>query len=157
MQSATADDFALVLHDHEVADVLADFGEGASQEGSISYVNLDELLDRNCVGQCSVTRKHGRLLHTSRVFPSSSSTPPEPAWERSPPVRRGWPILAAIAMHHRTAEQPRFHSSPSPLLINAPVRSPSLRTIEPPCRSSRARGGMALHCGPDTPRLPARS
>src|ERR1035438_10294194 len=82
MQSATADDFALVLHDHEVADVLADFGEGASQEGSISYVNLDELLDRNCVGQSSVTRKHGRLLHTSRVFPSSSSTPPEPAWEQ---------------------------------------------------------------------------
>src|ERR1017187_4971124 len=111
VQRTATHDLALVLYYHEVADVFADLGERAPQQDSIPNVHLDKLLDRNGVRQRSVTRKHGRLLQISRVFPSSSSTPPEPAREQCPPLRRGWPILVAIAMHHRTANRPEYRNS----------------------------------------------
>ena len=58
VESAAANHLALVFDHDEVADVLADFCQGARQQRAVTGVGGDQFVDRVGVAQDGVTRAH---------------------------------------------------------------------------------------------------
>ena len=85
MERAAADDVAVIFEHDEIAHVLADFGEGARQQGSVAGVGRDQFVDLLGVGQKGFTRAHGR----------------PPAWFPLSAWRRRWPAELAPAPYRR--------------------------------------------------------
>src|SRR5208282_3729678 len=106
VQRTAADDFALVLHHDEVADVLADVPQRTRQQCSVADVDLNQLLDGNGIGKFGVTRTHGQLLSTWIIFLWPRAGIGARAQELCLLRHHEWPVRWPRSALHRTAHRP---------------------------------------------------
>src|SRR5580704_8674407 len=101
VKRAAADDASVSHQNHKIADIFANLGKGPRQEGAVSGINGDKIVNSLGIRQLGFTRAHGR----PRAWSQSS------VWRRQSPAARGsalclpehheWPARTEVSGNRR--------------------------------------------------------